>query len=159
MAELVVLSRLARSKRGQAGVGEARTVADAVNFARDLINPPPNDLYPESFAAELTSRAKRSKVKVAVSDEKALAKRAGTEASSVSGRGRPGPPRLVTMTYKPSQPVAHIALVGKGITFDSGGLSIKPTQRDGDDEVRHVRRGGRRPRRHSPSPSSGCRSG
>jgi len=126
VAELVVLSELARSKPAKRALEEATTVADAVNFARDLINQPPNDLYPESFATELTSRAKRSKVKVAVTDEKAL--EAGGYGGILGvGKGSARPPRLVTLAYKPSRPVAHIALVGKGITFDSGGLSIKPS--------------------------------
>jgi leucyl aminopeptidase len=126
VSELVVLSELARSKPAKQALAEAQTVAEAVNFARDLVNQPPNDLYPESFAAELTARAKRSKVKVAVSDEKALAARGYGGILGV-GKGSARPPRLVTLTYKPSRPVAHIALVGKGITFDSGGLSIKPS--------------------------------
>jgi leucyl aminopeptidase len=126
VAELVILSELARSKPAKRALEEATTVADAVNFARDLINQPPNDLYPESFATELTSRAKRSKVKVAVTDEKAL--EAGGYGGILGvGKGSARPPRLVTLAYKPSRPVAHIALVGKGITFDSGGLSIKPS--------------------------------
>jgi leucyl aminopeptidase len=126
VTELVVLCELARSKPVKRALEEATTVADAVNFARDLINQPPNDLYPESFAAEIASRAKRSKVKVAVSDEKAL--EAGGYGGILGvGKGSARPPRLVTLTYKPSRPVAHIALVGKGITFDSGGLSIKPS--------------------------------
>jgi leucyl aminopeptidase len=124
--EVVVLSELARSKPAKQALAEARTVADAVNFARDLINQPPNDLYPESFATEVAARAKRSKVKVAVSDEKVLEARGYGGILGV-GKGSARPPRLVTLTYKPSRPLAHIALVGKGITFDSGGLSIKPS--------------------------------
>jgi leucyl aminopeptidase len=124
--DFVVLTELARSKAAKQALAEATTVAEAVNFARDLINQPPNDLYPESFASEVTARAKRSKVKVAVTDEKALEAQGYGGIMGV-GKGSARPPRLVTLTYKPTRPVAHIALVGKGITFDSGGLSIKPS--------------------------------
>ncbi len=126
VADFVVLTELARSKAAKQALTDATTVSDAVNFARDLVNQPPNDLYPESFAAEVSARAKRSKVKVTVTDEKAL-EALGYGGIIGVGKGSARPPRLVTMTYKPTRPVAHIALVGKGITFDSGGLSIKPS--------------------------------
>jgi len=125
IGEVVVLSEHARSKEGKRAVADAAIVADAVNFCRDLVNTPPNDLYPETFADELKSRAKGTGVRVTVTDEKALESKGYGGILGV-GKGSARPPRLVTLSYRPSKPVAHIALVGKGITFDSGGLSIKP---------------------------------
>jgi leucyl aminopeptidase len=125
VGEIVVLTDLARSKGGKSALAEAVTIADAVNLARDLINAPPNDLYPESFAAEAKQRAKGTSVSVSVLDEKALESKRYGGILGV-GKGSTRGPRLVKLSYKPAKPVAHLAFVGKGITFDSGGLSIKP---------------------------------
>ena len=80
----------------------ATAVASAVNFARDLVNVPPNDLYPESFADELKSRGKGTKVSVAVTDEKALEDKGYGGILGV-GKGSVRPPRLVKLSYKPVQ--------------------------------------------------------
>jgi leucyl aminopeptidase len=125
IGEIVLLSELARSKEAKSALATAQTTAQAVNFCRDLVNMPPNDLYPESFADELKTRAKGTDVKVSITDEKALESKGYGGILGV-GKGSARAPRLVTLTYRPTKPVAHIALVGKGITFDSGGLSIKP---------------------------------
>jgi leucyl aminopeptidase len=122
----VLLTDLAGSREAKSALTAATTVAAAVNFARDLVNRPPNDLYPESFAGELTRRAKGSKVKVSVLDEASL-QAEGYGGILGVGKGSARGPRLVTLTYRPGRAAAHIALVGKGITFDSGGLSIKPS--------------------------------
>ncbi|MEJ7741972.1 MAG: M17 family peptidase N-terminal domain-containing protein [Nocardioidaceae bacterium] len=126
VTEVVVLTEQARSKSAKVAAEEAVCVAAAVNFTRDLINRPPNDLYPESFADEVAQRAKKSRVKVSVTSDEAL-KAQGYGGILGVGKGSARPPRLVTLSYKPSRPVAHLAFVGKGITFDSGGLSIKPS--------------------------------
>ncbi|MGI8576331.1 MAG: leucyl aminopeptidase [Nocardioidaceae bacterium] len=124
VADVLVLTEIARSKPAKEALATATSVAAAVNFARDLVNVAPNDLYPESFAAELKARAKRSRVSVKVTDEKAL--EAGGYGGILGvGKGSIRSPRLVKLSYQPTRPKAHIALVGKGITFDSGGLSIK----------------------------------
>ncbi len=125
IGEVVVLTELARSGGAKAALDEAMIVSQAVNFCRDLVNTPPNDLYPESFAAELKSRAKGSRVRVSITDDTTL-EADGYGGILGVGKGSARPPRLVTLSYKPSKPVAHLAFVGKGITFDSGGLSIKP---------------------------------
>jgi leucyl aminopeptidase len=124
VGELVLLSSQPRGIAKQA-VAKAVTVADAVNYARDLVNTPPNDLYPESFADDVKARAKGTKVRVSVTDEKALQAQGYGGIMGV-GQGSARPPRLVRLTYRPAKAVAHLAFVGKGITFDSGGLSIKP---------------------------------
>ncbi len=124
--EAVVLTGLARSKSVLADVQNAETVARAVNAARDLVNTPASDLNPVTFAAQVVERARGTKVKVSVLDETDL-ENAGYGGILGVGKGSATPPRLVTMSYRPRGAKAHIALVGKGITFDSGGLSIKPS--------------------------------
>ena len=86
-------------------------------------------------------------------DEKALAE-LGCGGILGVGAGSAAPPRLVELTYSPEAARRrHLALVGKGITFDSGGLTIKPAPGMNDDEVRHGRRGRRRAGHRSRSPA------
>ncbi|MBC7629954.1 leucyl aminopeptidase [Aeromicrobium sp.] len=120
----VILSPFARQSTATRALERAATVATAVNTARDWVNTPPGDLRPADFADAITAHA-GTDVKVSVWDEKRLAKEKCGGILGV-GRGSDSPPRLVTLTYEPAGAVAHLALVGKGITFDSGGLSIKP---------------------------------
>ncbi len=126
VAEIVVLTERARTKSAGAAAAAGQIVAEAVNFTRDLVNTPPNDLYPQSFAEELQARARaqKSKVTVTVLDESALRTKGYGGLLGV-GMGSVRQPRLAKLSYRPARPKAHIALVGKGITFDSGGLSIK----------------------------------
>jgi leucyl aminopeptidase len=106
-------------------VERAEAVAAAVAYARDLVNMPPNLLYPESFVESVSARAKGSKVKVKTYDMKAL--RSGGFGGIVGvGQGSANEPRIAVISYSPSRPKATLAFVGKGITFDSGGLCIKP---------------------------------
>jgi leucyl aminopeptidase len=125
IGEIVVLASAGRGSAARRALDAAVAVAQEVNYARDLINMPPNDLYPESFADELKAHARGTGVRVTVTDEKALAEKGYGGILGV-GKGSARPPRLVRLTYRPAKPKAHIAFVGKGITFDSGGLSIKP---------------------------------
>jgi len=128
LASAVILTPFARQTTATKAVERAATVAEAVNTARDWVNTPPGDLRPADFAESITahvnSTAAGSDVKVSVWDEKRLAKERCGGILGV-GRGSDSPPRLVVLTYEPANAVSHLALVGKGITFDSGGLSIK----------------------------------
>ncbi|MGI8459568.1 MAG: leucyl aminopeptidase [Propionibacteriaceae bacterium] len=103
----------------------AQAVAEAVSTAREWINLPPNLLYPASFADQARELARGSKVKVEVLDDTQLAA-GGYGGLLAVGGGSSRPPRLVRMSYAPRGAKTHLALVGKGITFDSGGLNIKP---------------------------------
>lgn len=103
----------------------AAVIARAVCQARDWTNTPPNLLYPESFAESARQALKEQKVAVDILDEKALEK-GGYGGILAVGGGSSRKPRLVRMSYAPRGAKAHLALVGKGITFDSGGLDIKP---------------------------------
>jgi leucyl aminopeptidase len=123
-ADLVVLVDKARGKDVQQALRRAQTVADAVSLARDWVNTPPNDLTPQLFADAIKAHKTDGKVTVRVLDDKTL-RAQGCGGILGVGQGSVHPPRLVTVTYAPRRPVASIALVGKGITFDSGGLSLK----------------------------------
>ena len=112
-------------KQARAALRRAQVVADAVNFTRDLVNVPPNDLYPQTLAERLAEAAQAAGLEVEVLDEKAL-RRGGFGGILGVGAGSAKPPRLARLAYRPSRPIARIALVGKGITFDSGGLNLKP---------------------------------
>ncbi|MDR4532441.1 leucyl aminopeptidase [Glutamicibacter sp. PS] len=103
----------------------AAAIGRAVRGTRDLINAPANELYPESFASAVKEYAKSLPLKVTVYDEKKLAKDGFGGLLGVGG-GSNRPPRLVKVEYAPAKAAKHLALVGKGITFDTGGISIKP---------------------------------
>ncbi len=126
--EVVVLTDVARSKEANAALESAQIVATATHLARDWVNTPPGDFTPEKFADAVTKTSKSNKaakVTVKVMDEGAL-EADGCGGIIGVGRGSANPPRLVQLTYKPRGAKKHLALVGKGITYDSGGLSIKP---------------------------------
>lgn len=105
-----------------------RHAAEGVHLARNLVNEPPNVLYPESFARIVQQELKPLGVEVEIIDEKKMQK-LGFGAHLAVGMGSARPPRVVVMRWngkkagKKSRPVA---LVGKGVTFDTGGISIKP---------------------------------
>jgi leucyl aminopeptidase len=105
----------------------ARIVAQAVVTVRELVNIPANLLYPESFAEEVRSLVRDSKITVDVLDETAL-REGGYGGLMAVGGGSFRPPRLVRLSYSPRGAKFHLALVGKGITFDTGGLNLKPAE-------------------------------
>jgi len=114
--------RAAAAKRELA---RAVAVAEAVHTTRDLVNTPPNDLYPASFADRAVTLAEAAGLGTEVLDEQAL--HAGGYGGILGvGGGSSRPPRLVRLTHCPANPKGRVALVGKGITFDTGGISIKP---------------------------------
>jgi leucyl aminopeptidase len=115
-----------RDKANKAAVARAHTLVDAVHLARDWVNTPPLDLPPAELATRAAAAAKEAGVAVEVLDEKAL-KKAGYGGILAVGMGSSRPPRLVKLTYTAGRGKPHLALVGKGITFDSGGLSLKPS--------------------------------
>jgi leucyl aminopeptidase len=122
---LVIASAGGSGVAVRAGIKRAKVLAAAVNGTRDLINAAPVDLFPAAFAAEATKAVEGLPVTVTVLDERRLA-RGGYGGILAVGQGSSRPPRLVKLEYAPAGAAPHVALVGKGITFDSGGLSIKP---------------------------------
>ncbi|MFE7617981.1 leucyl aminopeptidase [Streptomyces sp. NPDC057496] len=125
LGEVALLGGKPRDKAFKAAVERATAVTEEINRARDLINTPPNDLYPESFAAVATAAGKEHGIKVQVLDEKALVK-GGFGGLLGVGQGSSHGPRLVKLAYTHPKAEKTLALVGKGITYDSGGISLKP---------------------------------
>jgi leucyl aminopeptidase len=108
-----------------AAVNRGQVIAKAVNLVRDLVNTSPLDLPPAALAAEAERAAAGTGVAVEVLDEVAL-KDGGYGGLTGVGQGSTRPPRLVRMSYSHPEATQTVAFVGKGITFDSGGLSLKP---------------------------------
>jgi leucyl aminopeptidase len=113
------------------GVERGRIIGEAVNLARDLINEPSSTLTPTELAERARETATRFGLDIDVLDETRM-KEMGMGALLGVARGSDEPARLITLRYTP-EGVGHagsevIAIVGKGITFDSGGISIKPAE-------------------------------
>ncbi len=131
-ADVVLLTPIARRKEAEAALREGEVVARAVSAARDWVNTPPGDLTPPAFAdaigsahSDLTKGRGGPKLTLRVLDQAELASLGCGGILGVGGGSDAGP-RLVELTYAPKGATGHLAFVGKGITFDSGGLSIKP---------------------------------
>ncbi|MCP2030774.1 leucyl aminopeptidase [Okibacterium sp. HSC-33S16] len=116
---------LADSEETTAAIARARVIASAVADVKNLAATPANDLYPESLAAAAEASVRDLPVDITVWDEEAL-RRDNFGGILGVGQGSSRPPRLVKLAYSPANAARHIALVGKGITFDTGGLSLKP---------------------------------
>ena len=108
-------------------IAEVNIVAIAVDLTRDLVNTPPNALPPIALAAAAKKAVAKLPVTVTIWDERAL-KRDGCGGILGVGQGSANPPRLVKLVYAPRGAKAHLAIVGKGITFETGGISIKPAK-------------------------------
>lgn len=105
---------------------DLRQLASGVRFARDLVTMPANELYPESFVAAVQKELKGvPNVKITVLDEAQMrALGMGSMLGVTQGSRRPG--RMLAIEYRGAGDAAPLALIGKGITFDSGGISLKP---------------------------------
>ena len=127
---------------GEKGLVVGRTVAEAQNFTRDLVNEPSNKLTPRILAEKAEAMAKEAGLAVEILDEKKIADLKMGALLSVA-QGSVEPPRMIVVTYtpataKPGGPV--IGLVGKAVTFDTGGISIKPA--DGMEKMKYDMAGG-----------------
>jgi len=114
-------------------IADTDVIGDAVCLARDLVNTPPNALPPAALALAAKQAVADLPVKVTIWDERALA-RHGCGGILGVGQGSANPPRLARLDYAPAGAKRHLAIVGKGITFDTGGISIKPAA--GMDEMK-----------------------
>lgn len=108
-------------------IARGRVIGDSLNQTRRLINEPPVVIYPESFASRATAIANEVGLEIEVWDESRLAAE-GCRSILAVGGGSVRPPRLVILRHRGGGDEPPLALVGKGVTFDSGGLSIKPTE-------------------------------
>jgi leucyl aminopeptidase len=125
LAEVVVVGR--GGQRLQKAVERGARVAEAVALARDLVNEPGGSLTPPVLAERAAEVASAAGLRATVLDED------GIRAEGMGGllgvaRGSEQPPRFVELAWEPERPRGTVALVGKGITFDSGGLSIKTNE-------------------------------
>jgi leucyl aminopeptidase len=120
-------ARLLWNAADEAAVVRGIVIGEGVNLARQLVNEPPSSIYPETFAVQAEAVAKQAGFACETWDEKKLrAEKCGSLLAVAEGSVRP--PRLMIFSHQGGKPGdAPIALVGKGVTFDSGGLSLKPT--------------------------------
>jgi leucyl aminopeptidase len=112
------------------GIERGQTIAAAQNFARELVNEPANRLTPRLFSERVAAMAGEARLEVDILDEKRLQELKMGAFLSVA-RGSEEPPRMVVLSCTPDDwkaKQAVLGLVGKGVTFDSGGISIKPGQ-------------------------------
>ena len=127
---------------GEKGITRGRIIGDAQNFARDLVNEPSNKLTPQILAEKAQAMAKEAGLQVEILDEKKIADLKMGALLSVA-RGSVEPPRMIVITYAPANPkpgAPVVGLVGKAVTFDTGGISIKPA--DGMEKMKYDMAGG-----------------
>lgn len=108
-------------------ITDAKVSVDATNWARDLVNTPAYDLGPDEFIREVQTSTKGLEMETEVWEERRLREEYMGGILAV-GAGSDRPPRLLRVSYRPDEPNRRVFLVGKGIIFDSGGLSIKPAE-------------------------------
>ncbi|MCW2854941.1 MAG: Leucyl aminopeptidase [Marmoricola sp.] len=125
VAEVVVISDGARRADAIAALELGRLLAEVTGQARDWVNTPPNALVPLQFATEIRTAVENSAVSFELVTAAQLRKLGAGGILGV-GMGSENPPCLVKLTWRPDDAVGSVALVGKGITYDSGGLTIKP---------------------------------
>jgi leucyl aminopeptidase len=123
---LTLVSSPRQSKAVEAGASTGTVVADAVCMARDLANTPPSHLTARRMAERATEVAAAHGLGVEIVDEEGLAE-LGCHGLLAVNRGSAEPPRMVKLTYRPRNARGHVALVGKGVMYDSGGISLKPS--------------------------------
>ena len=107
-------------------IARTEKIIGAVYYARDFVNEPANTLTTQEFAKRVKKLFKGTAVKVQILNEEQLRKKKMTAILSV-GQASVNPPLLIKLSYKGRKPKEKIALVGKGVMYDAGGLSIKPT--------------------------------
>jgi leucyl aminopeptidase len=128
---ITIHTKLASSSEAKVAINRAAIIAKYTHLVRDLINTPPSHLTPDSFTKKLSAAVKaaggvKAGLKVQIWDEKQL-KSQGFGGIIGVGQGSANPPRLLHISYTPKgKAVKRYAYVGKGITFDTGGLALKP---------------------------------
>jgi leucyl aminopeptidase len=126
LRRVILVTRPGAVEVARAAIAEAQALAESVALARDLTNTPGSQKSPKWFADRIVAAANRRRgVSVTVLDEADLAD-GGFGGVLAVGRGSPRPPRLVELSWRPRGARAHVVLAGKGICFDTGGISIKP---------------------------------
>ena len=125
LAEIIVLGDGRSDGAAKQTLERAQIISECVAWARDLVNTPALDATPDYLAKEARRMAREAGLQVKVWTEAEL-KRGGFGGIIGVGRGSVNPPRLIELTYKGAGTARPYAITGKGVTFDSGGLSLKP---------------------------------
>lgn len=123
--EILTSGKVAAAQTRELELG--RAIAEAICITRDVVNEPPNVIYPESLAQRAREVAKKGNLKLKILDPKALAA-AGHGLHVAVGQGSVRGPYLAHLSYVPKKPGKRVVFVGKGVTFDTGGICIKPMQ-------------------------------
>jgi leucyl aminopeptidase len=144
LVDSMILTGFPDQDRATAEKGLARgaVIADSQNFARDLVNEPSNKLTPKVLGEKAEAMAKEAGLSVEILDEKRIADLKMGALLSVA-QGSVEPPRVMVITYTPANPkpgAPVIGLIGKAVTFDTGGISIKPS--DGMEKMKYDMAGG-----------------
>jgi leucyl aminopeptidase len=124
---LSILTADPKSEVVRVALERAEVLAEAVKATRDLVNTPPSALSPAALADAAKQRASEHGLKARIWTEKQL-RAEGFGGITAVGQGSVNPPRLVRLDYRPAGAKKSLALIGKGITFDTGGISLKPPQ-------------------------------
>jgi len=125
LSSAVILGARESTRRLGAAVRSGKVVAESVNFARNLVNRPPNDLTPVSLARAASTEARKLGLSCRIWN-KARIEKEGMNLLLAVNKGSAIEPRVIHVVYKPARPKKKVAFIGKGLTFDSGGLCIKP---------------------------------
>jgi leucyl aminopeptidase len=126
LTDITLVAGGSRTAAAERGAERGRVIANAAQLARDLANTPPGHLTATRMADVAIAVAATSGLEIEVFDEPALAALGCGGLLGVNA-GSEEPPRMVKLTYRPSRPRGHLAMVGKGVMYDSGGISLKPS--------------------------------
>ena len=125
LKDATLLTSLPVNAESKAALKRAEIISKNVHLTRDFINTPPSHLTPVTFSERMKKIASGLGLKVEILNESQL-KAKGYGGITAVGQGSANPPRLLHISYSPARPKKRFAFVGKGITFDSGGLALKP---------------------------------
>ncbi|MEE9441388.1 MAG: leucyl aminopeptidase [candidate division Zixibacteria bacterium] len=120
----VVIPQRGKLRQAEVGLARGEIISEAVTHCRDLVNIPGNNLYPEAYAKEAARLAKKYKFKCKILSPSEIKKEKMGALLSVS-KGSDNPPRFVILEYNGKPKGKPVVIIGKGVTFDSGGLSLK----------------------------------
>ncbi|MBW2369886.1 MAG: leucyl aminopeptidase [Deltaproteobacteria bacterium] len=126
LKRITILSRPENVRKHKKLLSRVSAVCNGTILAREWVNTPANDKRPEQFAKLIAAQATRNNLKVRVLDEKTLRKGKFGALMAVA-IGSEQKPRMVVLEYRPAKARKTVVLVGKGVTFDSGGINLKPS--------------------------------
>ena len=125
LESISLISKFSDTAQAKSAIKRAEIIAEQTYLVRDLINTPPSHLTPDSFSQKMKKLASKYGVKAEIINDATL-KKSGYGGIIGVGQGSANPPRLLHVSYSPAKAKKRYAFVGKGITFDTGGLALKP---------------------------------